>query len=332
MYTEVQYDLNPKTILLWTTIPSYNTRPRYYFFFDGKITFKKYHCPYSDCIVTSNRSLQKSADAIMFHQKYFNPLDLPKSRLINQKWIFYDPESPVRFKVPWYTRNNMFNWTMSYRSDSDVQVKYGEVCQLPPEEWEVKDENYLRNKSGEVLWFVSHCSTANNRNDYVKQLSKYIRVDIYGKCGTLKCGPTQSAKCYEDILKRYKFYLSFENANCKEYVTEKLFNVLNYDILPVVMGSADYEAITPPNSVISAMDFPNPADLAQFLKTVGSNRTLYNSYFEWKGKFKSYLHPWMCNLCKKLHLLAGERTERNDIYKWWYTDADCKKWKSNKFV
>jgi len=39
----------------------------------------------------------------------------------------------------------------------------------------------LSEKRGpKVAWFVSNCGAKNNRLEYAQQLSKYIRVDIYG--------------------------------------------------------------------------------------------------------------------------------------------------------
>ena len=67
------------------------------------------------------------------------------------------------------------------------------------------------------------------------------------------------------------FYLSFENSLCDQYVTEKLWSWLKKDIVPVVMGQADYAAMTPPHSVVNAMDFPEPRDLAAHLLNLGGN-------------------------------------------------------------
>jgi hypothetical protein len=68
---------------------------------------------------------------------------------------------------------------------------------------------------------VSNCNERNNRQQYARELSKHISVDIYGKCGTLKCSSTNA--CRALINKDYKFYLAFENSNCKDYITEKIF-------------------------------------------------------------------------------------------------------------
>ena len=60
---------------------------------------------------------------------------------------------------------------------------------------------------------------------YVQELRKYINVDIYGRCGDIHYCDKDSE--YEDCrartVRQYKFYLSFENSNCREYITEKVF-------------------------------------------------------------------------------------------------------------
>lgn len=77
-------------------------------------------------------------------------------------------------------------------------------------------------KSKLVAWFVSHCHTNNDRLGYARELSKHISVDIYGSCSNLSCN-RQSADCWKQLDEHYKFYLSFENGNCQDYVTEKFF-------------------------------------------------------------------------------------------------------------
>ena len=47
------------------------------------------------------------------------------------------------------------------------------------------------------------------------------------------------------------FYLTFENSKCKDYVTEKFFAIQQLDIVPIVMGGANYSAIAPRGSYIA---------------------------------------------------------------------------------
>jgi glycoprotein 3-alpha-L-fucosyltransferase len=69
----------------------------------------------------------------------------------------------------------------------------------------------------------------NGRQDYIEELQKYISVDVFGSCGPLECSRLQSDDCFQMLRKEYKFYLAFENSNCRDYITEKLFvNALRY--------------------------------------------------------------------------------------------------------
>lgn len=71
--------------------------------------------------------------------------------------------------------------------------------------------------------------------------------------------------------KQYKFYLSFENAICDDYVSEKLFHVLDYDTIPITYGGANYSKIVPHWSTIDALSFSGPKDLASYLKYLNDN-------------------------------------------------------------
>ena len=86
---------------------------------------------------------------------------------------------------------------------------------------------------------VSNCDTHSRREDYVSALHKIIPVDVFGGCGDLQCGKVEdhnTAECDEMLENNYKFYISFENSLCSDYVTEKLFRTMSLDIVPVVKG------------------------------------------------------------------------------------------------
>ena len=76
-----------------------------------------------------------------------------------------------------------------------------------------------------------------------------------------------------------------ENSNCKDYVTEKLGAAIISSAVPIVFsvdGIPNYDRYLPPHSYINAADFQSARKLAEYLKYVGANETLYNEYLWYK--------------------------------------------------
>ncbi len=208
---------------------------------------------------------------------------------------------------------------MTYRMDSDIPFLYGRVL---PKETAPRTPNEiahyremarnisrpnkplpkpeLRNKTKTIAcWIVSHCKTHGQREKYVGKLrKKYIDVDIYGSCGNGKffCprhGTYHSEpQCNKMIESTYKYYLSFENSICKDYVTEKFFKILDLYVIPIVYGGADYTQHAPKgsHSYTDARKF-KPKELAAYLKILDADDALYNEYFWWKDYYRvEFIH------------------------------------------
>ena len=84
-------------------------------------------------------------------------------------------------------------------------------------------------------------------------------IDIYGKCRNFQCPEDQS--CHDYLAENYKFYLSFENSLCIDYVTEKLWSQLKRDILPITFSWISNTEMLPPHSYINAVDFGSVKEL-----------------------------------------------------------------------
>ncbi|GFS84755.1 alpha-(1,3)-fucosyltransferase C [Trichonephila clavipes] len=319
----------PKTILLWTTYFGEAFSNDFYFFQEGRKTFDHYNCKVSNCYVTANKSMLSYTDAVLFHVPDLVSSNIPSRFRDDQIWILYSMEPPKYTILKWHLISSLFNWTMSYRSDSDIQVKYGEFVHRNKScsENVYKHNNAVRNKRRGAIWMVSNCRTESKREVYVKELRKYFSVDVYGKCSRRnKCEPSQSESCYK-LLEDYKYYLSFENSICKDYITEKFFNTLKYNIVPVVFGAASYKEIAPQNSYIDAMHFSSPKLLADHLRAIAENSSWYDSLFNWKNSYSVHLHPWMCDLCERLHQVQPKiKTVPRDLWSWWVPKASCQKW------
>ena len=96
----------------------------------------------------------------------------------------------------------------------------------------IQSDDMTENKTRDILMKVSHCGTPNERVGYAQKLSEFIKVDIVGRCGRLRDSDVPKDE-------EYLFYLSFENHNCDDYITEKFFKVIkNGRVVPVVMGAS----------------------------------------------------------------------------------------------
>ncbi|GAB6029232.1 hypothetical protein CHUAL_005000 [Chamberlinius hualienensis] len=292
----------------------------------GRQSFVENRCPVDTCEVTADRNEADVADAILFNDHFtLGHQHGEKPRPWWQIWILYLLECPYHtHDVP---HQNVINWTATYRHDSDIVTPYEKFVpydkskriRLTPL------KNYAENKTKKVAWFVSNCGAQNGRNAYAAQLGKHIEVDVYGTCGKLQCPRNDQKKCFSMLNTDYKFYLSFENSNCKDYITEKFFvNGLGNDVLPIVLGAPkeDYERVAPVNSFIHVEDFQSPKHLAEYLHMLDKNDTLYNEYFRWKGTGEFINTYFWCRVCALLHDQYPVKNYQ-DINKWWDGSGIC---------
>jgi hypothetical protein len=99
-------------------------------------------------------------------------------------------------------------------------------------------------KLDKVVSLITNCDATTKRIEYVNELGKYIPVKFYGGCGkpcpNVSRITNKTAACKDIIGTEFRFFLAFENSICKDYITEKFFYSLNYNIIPVVLGGGDY--------------------------------------------------------------------------------------------
>ncbi|MBU2615615.1 MAG: hypothetical protein KKC19_00775 [Nanoarchaeota archaeon] len=126
----------------------------------------------------------------------------------------------------------------------------------------------------------------NSRNNFFKELSKYKRVDSPGRC--MNNMPSISHKSPKesrlsknwvvnklDFLKKYKFTISFENANLSGYVTEKLTHPMLVNSIPIYFGHKDVGKEFNTKSFINSNDFNNMKDFVNYIVKVDKDDVLY---------------------------------------------------------
>ncbi|RZF32646.1 hypothetical protein LSTR_LSTR004074 [Laodelphax striatellus] len=256
-------------------------------------------CPVNRCKATTN---SLDADALLFVDIFYDPRHHKPAK---QVWILYRMESPIHTPVQNLIKQDIYNWTATYLRSSDIVRTYFKWTYYDEQqtEWQGPPRNFSAGKTRKVAWFVSNCNALNNRLEYARELAEHIQIDMFGGCGAQYQCP-KSKKCFKLLETTYKFYLAFENSNCREYITEKFWeNGLQHNVIPIVMGAPreDYELVSPKHSFIHVEDFDSPKDLAAYLHKVDQDDDLYNSYFKnitMREVIEGYFY---CRLCAMLH-------------------------------
>lgn len=363
--------------------------PNWHFRELGEYPFKG--CPENRCFAFWSQNHhnipEKYSDAVVVHSK--DLLYMPSksyNRNPRQLWLFYSLEPQKlsfcssHYKITDF--DDLFNLTATFKTDSDIPLSYKDFLDWSDLEYDrlyveqfIKSSNKdnlteftldlkQKSKNTTIAWFVSHCFTNSKREDYVKELSKYINIDIFGKCSSKMkrdpCFRSRTKDC-NIFLNKYKFRLAFENCLCDDYITEKFWNIYDYDrlfdvnLINIVRGAKDeqYRSVVPfKKFYINADWFESPEKLANFLIYLNQNDTAYLEFFKWKtdlykklelnaknsNLLRSNLIKWhqgeeyivkepFCKLCEYLHnesyLNNHQNNRRWSISKWFGPKTNC---------
>ena len=298
------------------------------------VNFKKCDCQCDiDFYIINDNDTDQSygpfdADAVLIQLIRVNALQQPPLRGKNQIFVFAEREAAPLQKINSTLFSNVFNWSMTFHRDSDIFYPYGRI--IPKKESETgsrKDYSKIfRQKRKGVIWFVSHCPTKSKREQYVEELRKYIPVDIYGDCGNFTCPKhgKESRKCLPKLMKKYMFRLAFENTYHPHYVTEKLFDWFEENIVLVVLGSANYSQIAPKGTYIDVSNFNTAQDLAEYLKELMNDENKYTEYLKRKANYTSETlqdssQQAYCQLCAMLYTPEYYQNVYANLSKWWFS-------------
>lgn len=291
--------------------------------------FKKKNCPITNCQVLNDRKRVNESDFVIMLMTDSIAEKPPKYRPPNQRWVYANIESPYYHPQSYKEWNGFFNLTADYLTESEFGLNYESQKRFLWAKNETFDSShdYHEGKTGFMVALISNCRASNKRLEYIEELRKYVNVSIYGGCGS-PC--PLNIDCREFVGRRFKFYFAYENSNCKDYITEKFFLMLKYDIIPVVVGGGNYSRFIPKSGYINAMNFPSPYHLASYLKYVDSNKMLFNSYFKWKRHVNFLEHTveyaFICEMCIQLHLehfFGVKKKIINDFDSYWNKNSQC---------
>ncbi|XP_052805972.1 alpha-(1,3)-fucosyltransferase C-like [Mya arenaria] len=247
----------------------------------------------------------------------------PNERNPNQAWIFFTLESPPN--IMWQKDHkrpewlNMFNWSWTYKPDSDIFYPYG-ILQTRDMPLQKNYSEMFRKKTKLAAWAVSHCDVVSKRDRYVEMLNSFTSdgytsiVDKFGSCNGALSKPSKEQ--FENIIdEEYKFYLEFENSFCPDYITEKFFMNYKRDVVTILRGMGEYEKYFPKGSFLNTKDFPSPGDLAKFIVNLAADEEKYIEYLKMKDRFsvKELQFTYDDSVCKICHRLNNINEYRKTV-------------------
>jgi len=258
---------------------------------------------------------------------------LPKERNPEQIWLFWhDEPCGVQNKAISY----QFNWTISYRFNSEANIGAYGLTILRNKILSLNDYNsyineQFNNRQSTAIWFVSNCQPKSRFNYYKTLQIHYPSIKIYGNCvlknQTKQCH--RQSQCEFSEFSKNKFYLAFESQSCRDYVTEKFWRSLFYGTIPIVFGPRNkqsLERIAPPHSFIYTGDFQSALQLAEHLNEIGRNRTLFSEYHRWRRFYQVIHQPEdiehyrFCEICYRLNT-NQKRIYYQDLNKFFLEDC-----------
>lgn len=254
-----------KYILLWTD--TYATP--FVYMGKGQSTFVYRKCKWTNCYVTDDRNYlghYSEFEVIAFNGPQLTDAlhsnDLPIRRSPRQKYVYANIESAANYPIKTNLLNGFFNWTWTYKLNSDaiwgyfviknatnhivapgVGIHWKSLNEMEPIGDKLKSN--LKLKSMPIAGYISNCHTLSHRESYIKALRRHLSVfnlyiDIHGECGNIQCPKNVMERCLKYLEKKYFFYLAFENSCSDDYVTEKVVYALKHSTVPIVYGGANY--------------------------------------------------------------------------------------------
>lgn len=291
------------------------------------------------CDVYSDKNNKNSnVGAYLFYASsiHFDELPLPR-RARDVIWGLYHEESPRNVQELLHESTlSLFNYSATFSRYSDIPfpLQYLDSwSDITRGEYFVPTitKNSLLKDIAPILYLQSDCETATERDEYVKELMKFINIDSYGACLNNKELPEKFRDDYLNNLNddeflhfiaRYKFVLALENGVCEDYVTEKFWRAIRVGSVPIYFGSPSIKDWFPNNkSAILIQDYPTPENMSVHIKELLKDDQLYEEHLIHKTKevitnnrlieeFRKRPYQtdslkvasmFECLICKKLH-------------------------------
>lgn len=245
----------------------------------------------------------KSIDAYIFHLKRYPEIP-PQKYLVPRYgrhiWALLQEESPMYCKECSDDEFlNLFNFSSTFNRNSNIPFPLLNMISLNNITSKIffvktKKKNSFLKEISPILYLQSNCKTKTMRDEYIRELMKYIPIDSYGQCLNNKMLPIAHKEFgykylerhdFLHFVARYKFVIAIENSVCDDYITEKFWRAIHVGVVPIYFGSLTIRDWLPnEKSAILLEDFPTPKLLIAYIDNLMQDDDLYEQYLEHKTK------------------------------------------------
>jgi alpha(1,3/1,4) fucosyltransferase len=180
---------------------------------------------------------------------------------------------------------NVCDYSFSFNPDDYAGRNY----RLPQYYQYGKMEDLLKKKDIEQILriktkfcnFIYSNPNCRKRSIFFKKLSKYKNVDSAGRylnnIGRF-IGPSAEDKW--KFMEPYKFSIAFENEESEYYTTEKIYEAMKVNSLPIYWGNRKIDLDFNTKSFLNYYDFNDDEELIERIIEVDKNDDLYLQYLE----------------------------------------------------
>ncbi len=150
--------------------------------------------------------------------------------------------------------------------------QYGNMTELT----EITDPEKILAEKTKFCNFIYSNPLCRKRNAFFKKLSEYKKVDSAGRLMnniSYKIGPTPLDKC--EFMRPYKFTIAFENEEADYYTTEKIYEAMKVNSIPIYWGNPRIDIDFNTDSFLNYYDYGSDEKLIEKIIELDQNDDKY---------------------------------------------------------
>jgi alpha(1,3/1,4) fucosyltransferase len=157
--------------------------------------------------------------------------------------------------------------------------------------------------------FVVRNGNCQYRNQFFAKLNAYKTISaagpLFNNTGFILPYGDEAMKSKQEYLPKFKFNMCFENSSHPGYATEKLYEALCGNTIPIYWGSPTIECDFNPKAFLNWHDYQNDDDFLEAIKRVDNDTDLYE---------EMYLQPMFARKNRYMDLDMFHRWFHTNVY------------------